>query len=331
MYVAQDAAFLLQTCRARLERLRDEGFAVCVATPHTAALDEFAALGFEIRPLPGIDRWNVLGRLAAAPILQAHFLEQRPLLVHGFGQPWAWLAAFTAHHAQVPAVFATIDAHDFSTPLRVAAYRKLASWTDRYIVHHEQDLEGLLAREIAAPRQVELLLGGYGVDLKQFLPDDEDLVPEARPARARTVLLAREAEDLRAVERAIARRHPEVGWLRHREPVSAELLAAADLYVTVDPNEAEGLSMMAAAAMRVPVVAVRSAAARAVVVDYETGRLAPDPGSLIDVLCEVIEDPKRLTDMGIRAAARAQQRFDRQQIDAQLLNVYDLALQPRRA
>ncbi len=325
VYVAPRAEDLLAECLPRLTRLRDEGFAVCIATPHTPALDDFAGHGFEVRPLPGRDRWNVAGQLAAYPILQAQFLEDRPALVHGFGAPWAWIAAYAAHRASVPAVLATIEDHDFSRPIRVRSYRKLAQWLHGYVVHHEADLRELLDREVASRHQVELLLGGRGIDLHAFAPDDEELVPVPRPPRARVVLGGRPSAGLEAVKRQVARAHPGVGWLDVEGPVTAPMLATMDAFVSLDSTDAVGTDLMAAAAMRIIAVAVESAAARTVIVDHETGRIA-QPDAVAKAISEVLGDPKRMADMSIRARARAEQRFDRTQIDEQLLTIYDRLL-----
>lgn len=324
VYVVPNADTLLEQCRSRLERLRTEGFAVCVAAPHSAGLDEFAREGFETRPLPGKDRWNIPGRLGAYPILQAQFLEDRPTLVHGIGAPWAWLAAYAAHRAAVPATLATVERHEFG-PVHLGAYRRLASWVDRYLVHHEADLEALLSRDIVSSSKIELLLGGRGIDVAAFKADQVE--PAPRPT-GRVVIATRTGPHLRPLQQSVARRHPSVGWIDSPLPMSAPLLAAADIFLSADETDVTGVDLMAAAAMGIPVISVPSPAARSVVVDFETGRIAGSAVQLSTLVDEVVGDPKRRADMGIRARARAEQRFDRHQIDEQLLRIYDRLLTP---
>lgn len=368
VYVVPDASALFEECEDRMSRLRSEGFDVCVAAPAGEGLDAFAYHGFRIRPLPGKADWNIAGWVGAYLILQAEFLENRPTLVHGFGMPWAWLTAFAAHQAEVPATFATIEQHDFtrdkSTLRRLlsalpdalsdrvgdnrGAYRLLGKWVDGYLTHHEEDLRLLSERGIVPTAKLELILGGSGVDMIRYDVFDEELPDKQRarvlqgvPPRVRTLVgiagpwNKRTLRRFRALERELARTHPGLGFLLAGAPgeTPAKRVAEAtptfyrslDVYLDLDERDSNGEELMQAAAMRVPVVAVNSPAARTVIVDFETGRIA-EPDELKDVLVEVIGDPKRASDMGIRARARAEHRFDRQQIDEQILGIYDRIL-----
>lgn len=83
--------------------------------------------------------------------------------------------------------------------------------------------------------------------------------------------------------------------------------------------------------MGVPTVGYATPAGRAAVADLESGRLVPvaDAEALRERLLEVIRDPKRMSDYGIRARARAEARLDRRQIDDQMLRLYDRTLGSR--
>lgn len=323
--VAQSARRVLDDQLSRLERLRAEGFDVQIATPFSPALDELAGHGFDTRPLPGADAWNLPGRAAAYPILQGEWLQSPPLLVHGFESSWAYVAALAGHRAGVPAVFVTKSCHDLSHPIRRRAYRKLGQWATSYVLHHEADLHGLTG--IVPAAKLDLLLGGYGIDLTVYDPDSEDLVPVTRPPE-RVVVAARDDARTQEIMAAVRRRHPNVGWLLFDGIPPAALLAGSDLLLEADPHDHTGFSLMAGAAMRLPCVAADSRAAQTCISDHETGRIAT-ASKLATVVGELVGNPKRARDMGVRARARAERRFDRRQIDEQLLTIYDRALSER--
>jgi glycosyltransferase involved in cell wall biosynthesis len=372
VYVAPDAEVVCETALDRLDRLRSEGFDIWVAAPESPGLDTLAYEGFRTRPLPGRAKWNVAGWLGAYFILQGLFLEIRPSLVHGFGLPWAWIAAFAANRAETTGIAATVESHDFATahpmlqallsrlpdavrertPDAASAYRWLSRRADVYFVYHEEDMRELSDRRVVPGGKLELVVGGTGVDLGRFDIHDEELVgvKEARrivelPPETRTVLgfagpwSATTRTAVTDAARALARTHPGVQWLVANAPEASldhlpvtvvgtddeTFYRALDLYAGFDPNDAVGQALMNAAAMRVPAVAIDSPAARSVIVDFETGRIAA-PVDFLDTTAAVLSDSKRLADMGIRARARAEQRFDRRQIDEQILRAYDRVL-----
>lgn len=157
VYVAADADHVQRHYGARLAALRDEGFFVRIATPYSAALDRFAADGFDVRPLPGAHRYNVVGHAGALAILQGEFLEYPPTLVHGFGRPWAWVAAQAARHAGTPAVFATVERHRLHRRASRLAYRALGQWVSGYFLTRPQELDELLRLQLLPPDKLELL------------------------------------------------------------------------------------------------------------------------------------------------------------------------------
>lgn len=369
VYVAPDADALFDACFARLQRLLSEGFDVCVAAPDSPGLDAFRASGFRTRPLPGGGSWNVAGWIGAYLILQAEFIENPPTLVHSFGVPWAWIGSFAANRADVAAIVATVATHDLErpnhrlgqllarmpealldrTPDGTSAYRTLGRWLDAYFVYHEDDMRQLIDQGAVPGEKLELILGGAGVDLETYNDRDDDLptAEEARtqldvPGKVRTLIAAsgpwtdEALSTVRELQRRMARTHPGVGWLivgdgppgTKASVTSPVVLRAADVWLHVDAKDGEGADLMRAAAMATPVVAINSAAARSILVDYETGRICA-PDFLFETLVETLGDPKRLRDMGIRARARATERFDRRHIDEQVLRIYDRLLTKR--
>jgi len=170
--------------------------------------------------------------------------------------------------------------------------------------------------------------------------------------------------DLIETIQRIHRRRPEIGWLvelhepirsrirrrfeslseqgavtlvsgrtgdgvpRHHDRRSILALRAADLVVEPSLRPEVSLRAMEGAAMKRAVVAYDTSAQRAVVRDGQTGRLVPT-GSVdrfADSVVELLDDPRRLDDMGIRAGSRAHDYFDRVEIDQNVLQKYDAVL-----
>jgi glycosyltransferase involved in cell wall biosynthesis len=138
---------------------------------------------------------------------------------------------------------------------------------------------------------------------------------------------------LQRLRTRLERSHPSIGWAvvdrngaenGNVATASPTFFQAIDVYLQPDANE-RATNLRRAAAMRVPAVAVRTTTSESVVVDFETGRLA-ELDQLGDCLVDVLDDPKRAADMGLRARARAERRFDRVHIDEQILRIYDRVL-----
>jgi len=107
------------------------------------------------------------------------------------------------------------------------------------------------------------------------------------------------------------------------------LYRALDLVASPRVDASVSPELMRAQAMSVPAVAFDSAASAAVVANGHTGRLvAPgDIDQFTRVLRGLLDDPKRMRDFGVRARSRATSRFDRQQVDGQVMRIYDTILE----
>ena len=361
VFVAQHPSDIAATPVAWLDRLRSEGFDVWVSSPDVDALDEIAYEGFRVLPIPGQLERNVAAWLGAYVMLQAHFLQIRPSLVHGIGIPWAFIASFAAHRAEAAAVIATIDR--LAEPrllsqlvdrmpgavrrrLEVAdPHALLGSWVHACLATHEVVLARLLESNAIEGEKLELVLGGHGVDLEAF---DVDVVPTSELARqrldvppsARWVVGAAGpwtkacVRNLRRFEHELARTHPAAVWLAAGASEGPAALVsdrtpaffrALDMFVALDPRDWETTAMMEAAALGVPTVAIDSPAARTVVADGRSGRIVSDD-ALVEVLRSLLDDPATRRELGRGALARARERFDRRHVEEQMLGVYERTL-----
>lgn len=184
------------------------------------------------------------------------------------------------------------------------------------------------------------------------VPDDWDRVLGYRGA----LRADRGSTDLLAALDAVLEQHPGVGWLvsleapvdegmmrrleRRAESGRVRVIAGnagdeapvfyrcLDLLVWPNWASSEAREPMEAAAMKVPTVAWRRPTTESVVSDGHTGRLveAGQRESFLKTVVGLAGDPKRLRDFGVRARSRAGERFDRRDVDEQILKLYDLVL-----
>jgi len=108
----------------------------------------------------------------------------------------------------------------------------------------------------------------------------------------------------------------------------APLLAAADLFLLPSQSESFGLSALEALASGVPVVGTNAGGLPEVVRNGETGvlcRVGDIPGMAAASL-EILQDPKRWSEMSKLAAADARDRFSRDAIVSKYESLYRTSL-----
>lgn len=153
-------------------------------------------------------------------------------------------------------------------------------------------------------------------------------VPEARLLVVGEVAFWEEsyADELRALaaELGVAE---SVHWLGFREDV-ADLLRLSDLLVLPSIDEPFGRVLIEAMAVGLPVVATAGGGVPEIVVDGETGLLAPpgNPAPLGDAIAALLGDPARARAMGAAGRARALERFDVRRVARQVQDLYDALL-----
>lgn len=201
MYLGRSSAQIERDFGRRLTRLMREGFDVHVLAGDDGGFGALAERGVQCKPLPIARKLNAAGLVGAYFIVQAYFLEKRPVLVHAFDDVLPWLGALAARRADTEAIFATVERHAFGDeplfvgapefvdrlvdlvegaggqPVRrgmLAAYARLGEWVDKYCVTNEHDFQVLQDLELMPPQKLEMIIGASGVDLEAFDIDDED-------------------------------------------------------------------------------------------------------------------------------------------------------------
>lgn len=376
--VANGARVVARHYSQRIERLFEEGFIV-----HVAAADDG---GFGLLPPETLAR-PVPAGLSAAPaafvLLQAHFIEHEPLLVHGIGTPMALLAALAASRVDTPAIFSTVEHHlcgdDAQFPPLAASLRTLgipvdglskriygwlAEWSDRYVTTTEEDLR--IAEAWTPGQKLDLAVGGRGADVGRLNPHDSELedVGSVRgrlfDSQKRHVIGALVDEEgglglgeLAKFVRKLALERPDTlfalgvdrfagarveaaarkidaPWEVVAVDDELSFMRALDLFVMTRRLDSRGGGAMMASACARPIVAQDSRHAREVVVSDQTG-LIVSADELGKAVMSLLDDPARLRRFGVRARTRAVERFDRRQVDDQMLRLYDNVLRGKLA
>ena len=406
VYIGRSTAQIEALYGDRLSRLQAEGFNIHILAGPDGGTIPLRDRGFEVKPIPVANRWNLAGLVGAFFIIQGHLLEVEPIVVHSRNDLLAWLGSLAARRAGVPAIFSIIDQDIFTpnpvpveldrfldlsptisrsledrvndiaaapvTNTFVRLYAQLGGIVDKYVVTTRYDLEIIEQTELIEPSKLEIVLGGKGIDFNEFNPDADE-APSKEEARQKLLneehrkrqLIGYRGEslaragmpELREIIERIHRSNPSVGWLiqpvdNDRGDDFEELRALDDRYniefidpavdpslffttldVYVDPSRetSHAPNLMKAAAMKVPQVAFNFPAQASVIQEDQTGRLVP-PGEMetfIEHLEELLNNPKKRRNLGIRARGRAAQHFDRRYIDQQVIRLYDQTLEAK--
>lgn len=156
-----------------------------------------------------------------------------------------------------------------------------------------------------------------------------DVVAEAfarLPADVPAVLVLAGEGGLRPMLEERARSHPRMhvrSFIQDRDRL-ADLLSAADLYVSAMPHETFGLSVVEAQACGTPVLGVRAGAMVERIADGETGLLVPpdDPAAMADAIERLTRDRESLRAMGRASRAHVEQEFSWNRTFSELLELY---------
>jgi len=349
---------------ARLaRRLVDQYRFVFVCLDEIGTLgQELQAEGFPVEVLgrrPGID-WKGALRLARflrreqVDLLHAHqytpffystlarFFYRRPSIL------------FTEHGRHFP---------DHPRRKRIVANRLLLKRRDRVIGVGEAVRRALIGNEGIRAERVAVIYNG--VDLAPFqraAPQREAVQHEIGAATGGPVILqvARldylkdHATALRMLERVVQvrpearlvlvgdgpeqgkiealvqqlRLAPYVRFLGLRTDV-ARLLSAADIFLLSSISEGIPLTLIEAMAAGLPVVATQVGGVAEVVVDGETGLLAPsgDDGALAEKVLRLADSPDLRRDLGVRGRERAQALFSETKMHSGYQRLYQEMLE----
>ena len=107
-------------------------------------------------------------------------------------------------------------------------------------------------------------------------------------------------------------------------PDAPAIIAAGDVFVMPSLAEPFGLVLLEAMALGKPIVATRVGGPTEIVVDRETGLLAPPaaPPALAAAIVALLRDPKRRAAMGRRGRERYERRFTADRMAREIVAVY---------
>ena len=218
-YLSRSADEVVRRDLDRLIRLRDEGFEVHVLAGPGEGLQSLKDRGFITRKIPVRRSGNPAALAGAYFIVQAHLIENPPVLVHSVGHRLAWLGTYAARQVKVPAIFSTLEYHwleedplhlplgpmaQLGTPdaiegaeqlLNAAvgpsyrqwmrrAYRWLGEEVDKYVVTTEFDFQLVQDAQLVPVEKLEIAVGSPGVDLEKYSLTEPG-PPDRRQARDR--------------------------------------------------------------------------------------------------------------------------------------------------
>jgi len=121
-----------------------------------------------------------------------------------------------------------------------------------------------------------------------------------------------------------ARQDPGVHFLGWRRDTD-RILADVDVALLSSRNEGTPVALIEAAAAGVPAVATRVGGVPSVVVDNETGLLAPrgDAAGLAAAIVALLRDDDRRRQMGMAAREHVRERFSSERLIGDLERLYD--------
>jgi glycosyltransferase involved in cell wall biosynthesis len=131
-----------------------------------------------------------------------------------------------------------------------------------------------------------------------------------------------------ATQLGVAERVHFVGFLAEVR----DLLEALDVYVQPSLCEAQGLAVLEAGGLELPVVASAVGGLAETVVSGVTGHLVPtrDPNALADAVSALIVDPARRVEMGAAGRQRVLAHYTRERMVAETMAFYERLLTPDR-
>jgi glycosyltransferase involved in cell wall biosynthesis len=320
--------------------------------------EELQREGFPVEVLnrrPGLD-WHSTFRLARL------LRRENVALLHAH-QYTPYFYALTARwlRGRIPVLFTEHGRHfpDYPRRKRIIANWLLLSRRDRVVGVGEAVRRALIANEGIAAERIEVIYNG--VDLEPCLPRNSDR-DSARQEMgvgphdlmviqvARLDYLKDHLTGLRALEHVTARRRDVrlvlVGEGPEREKIEAEvrqrrlteqvrllglrsdvgrLVSASDVFLLTSISEGIPLTVIEAMGAELPVVSTRVGGVSEIVVDGQTGLLAPakDDRTLAEHLLSLAAEPARRRQMGHLGGERARAMFCERRMHAEYVRLYE--------
>jgi glycosyltransferase involved in cell wall biosynthesis len=320
--------------------------------------EELQAEGFPVEVLnrrPGLD-WHSTFRLA-------RFLHRENVALLHAHQYTPFFYALTARWLgrRIPVLFTEHGRHfpDYPRRKRIIANWLLLSRRDRVVGVGEAVRRALVANEGIAAERVGVIYNG--VNLEPFSLRSSDRDSARREMRvgpndlvviqvARLDYLKDHLTALRALDHVAARRRDVrlvlVGEGPEREKIEAEvrqrrlsehvrllglrsdvgrLVSASDVFLLTSISEGIPLTVIEAMGAQLPVVSTRVGGVGEIVVDGQTGLLAPakDDRTLAEHLLSLAAEPARRRQMGHLGCERARAMFCERRMHAEYVRLYE--------
>ena len=317
------------------------------------------AIGAESHDIPLDNQsLNPLAMLRTVRALTRAFAELRPDAVIAYTVKPVTLGAAAAARARVPRFVSLITGVGYafsggnsvkrrlSELAATVLYRRALRQSSAIVFQNPDDRDLFRARGLLPARPEPVLVGGSGIDLVQFSP-------EPLPGGCRFLMISRLLGDkgLREYGEAARRlkvKHPEarfalVGYFDNSpDAVSRDELAAIEaggveylgrmddvrgaiagcnVYVLPSYREGTPRSVLEAMAMGRAIVTTDAPGCRQTVDDGRKGFLAAprDAGSLEAAMARFIADPDLIAPMGAESRRIAEERFDVNRVNEQML------------
>jgi glycosyltransferase involved in cell wall biosynthesis len=339
-----------------MKALSEQGWKVVALSPKDEFSDRIVEAGVDWQPLEMSLRG--LGPIENARIAWAYlraYARLKPAVVLHFTIKPVILGSLAARFLRRPAVNTITGLgnaflrRDAVTKLALALYRPALKRARRVFFQNPEDRLTFLTHRLLIPAQSEIV-GGSGINLDRFSPSpvsDEipfaflfigrllkekglvEFVEAARRLRgstqARFIVIGQfSAEADGGISRATMDGWVEEGLIEYMGPVSdvRPNIAAAQCVVLPSYREGAPRVLLEAGAMGRPCVATDVTGCRDVVVDGETGLLcrARDPADLALKMERMLAlSPAQRIEMGARARARVEARYDERKVIAAYL------------
>jgi glycosyltransferase involved in cell wall biosynthesis len=342
--------------------LREHGHHVSVILPANLkySIENFRQADVNVIPLPLRKvLWPPRSILATARTIR----QQQPDIVHIHSQEAGLLGRIIAWGARAKAIVYTPQVIDIRRKrwhwLYVLVEHLLARITDRIISVSEADRERMIEWGIPSPKIVNI---PNGIELKGNNVNAEQArkalnLSGAYPVIMQVGRLSTQKNPLAFVEGAaqVLHQHPNaqfvlvgegplkeaiqlraeyfgmngamrlLGW----QDNAADLMAAADIISLTSEWEGMPHTLLEAMDKSRPVVATEVNGCPEIIEDHVTGFLVPpdDTTSWAKRIVELLDNPTKMKEMGQRGRERAQERFSRQKMIAQIEHLYSQLLE----
>lgn len=306
----------------------------------------FEAIGVPVESL----NWSRRGRSRVILRLFKRLRELRPDVLHTHNPDPHLIGSLAAALARVPVLVHTKHGRNYPNRPRAVRANRIASRLTNCIVPVSHDA-ARVARDVerVSPRKLHVIHNG--VDLRRFAaPQRPERKPVSRAVHVARLNIIKDQESLLRAARIVCDAAPDfrleligdgpkraelealhgelklgdrVRFAGFRDDVQ-RILSESDLFILSSISEGISITLLEAMAAGLPVVATDVGGNPEIVVDGETGLLAParSPEKLAAAILELIHDPERASRMGQAGRRRVEEEFDVRRVARKYEDIY---------